>query len=68
MGSHLETLVVEDEKTVSQLLEEKGLSENNFFVTKQVSGQEAGALLQPGETIHAGDKVKIIPKVAGGAI
>ena len=68
MGQHLETLVVENEKTVSQLLEEKGLSESNFFVTKQVAGQEAGALMQPGEKIQAGEKVKIIPKVAGGAI
>lgn len=67
MGQGLETLTVEEPQTVAELLEAKGLSANNFFVTKNVQGQSEGQLLMPTDKLEAGQEIKIIPKVAGGA-
>ena len=66
MGQGLETLTVEEPQTVAELLADKGLSANNFFVTKNVSGQSECQLLMPTDKLEAGQEIKIIPKVAGG--
>lgn len=67
MGQGLETLTVEEPQTVAELLDAKGLSTNNFFVTKNVSGQSEGQLLMPSDKLESGQEIKIIPKVAGGS-
>ena len=55
-----ETIQIEQERTVAEMLASKGLDAKNFFVS--LNGQVA----KQTDVLRSTDEVKVIPAVAGG--